>query len=246
MLDNLTRGVAGEFLWAGHRIRVGGDIQSPVFIIRDLCDVLTLNHIKAISRMPSWALGPSIRIDAPKGPVEGGLFQSKKVPLEGAPSSGQGRGDFATVTEAGLYYLILRARSEIAEAFQRWVCVELLPTLRKQGFYVQAGVDPVVARTEAAASLRGQAKRLRSQAREIDERAEVLARLDDGATVAEVLTDAGQTCTGAELQSAICRAFSWGKAHRIPIGRRAGGIAVMPRAAIRSALGLDQAKLSLS
>ena len=133
----------------------------------------------------------------------------------------------------------------MAEAFQKWVCVELLPTLRKQGFYVQAGVDPVVARTEAAASLRGQAKRLRAQARELDERAEVLARLDDGATVAEVLADAGQPCAGAELQSAICRAFAWGKAHRVPIGRRAGA-AVMPRAAIRAALGLDQANLGLA
>lgn len=39
------------------------------------------------------------------------------------------------VTESGLYTVILNSRSERAKPFRRWVTHEVLPTIRKQGYY---------------------------------------------------------------------------------------------------------------
>ena len=41
-----------------------------------------------------------------------------------------------TVSEAGLYKLIMRSRKENAKPFQRWVTHEVLPTIRKHGAYM--------------------------------------------------------------------------------------------------------------
>ena len=39
------------------------------------------------------------------------------------------------VTESGLYTVILRSRSEKAKSFRRWVTHDVLPSIRKQGYY---------------------------------------------------------------------------------------------------------------
>lgn len=39
------------------------------------------------------------------------------------------------VTESGLYTVILRSRSKKAKPFRRWVTHEVLPSIRKQGYY---------------------------------------------------------------------------------------------------------------
>jgi hypothetical protein len=39
------------------------------------------------------------------------------------------------LTEAGLYYLIMRSNKPEAKLFQRWVVTEILPTIRKTGKY---------------------------------------------------------------------------------------------------------------
>lgn len=39
------------------------------------------------------------------------------------------------VNEPGLYHVILTSRSEKAKPFRRWVTHEVLPSIRKQGFY---------------------------------------------------------------------------------------------------------------
>lgn len=41
----------------------------------------------------------------------------------------------ATLRESGLYWLILRSDKPLAEPFQRWVCEEVLPQIRKTGAY---------------------------------------------------------------------------------------------------------------
>ena len=44
------------------------------------------------------------------------------------------------INEAGLYSLILRSKKPEAKPFQRWVTHELLPQLRKVGFYGQLDI----------------------------------------------------------------------------------------------------------
>jgi prophage antirepressor-like protein len=41
----------------------------------------------------------------------------------------------AIVNEPGIYSLIFRSRKPEAKAFKRWIAHEVLPTLRRQGFY---------------------------------------------------------------------------------------------------------------
>ena len=42
------------------------------------------------------------------------------------------------IDEAGLYSLVMRAKTEKAEAFQEWVTSEVLPAIRKHGGYLTA------------------------------------------------------------------------------------------------------------
>ena len=45
------------------------------------------------------------------------------------------QGETWFVNEAGLYHVILTSKSEKSRPFRRWVTHEVLPSLRKQGFY---------------------------------------------------------------------------------------------------------------
>ena len=46
------------------------------------------------------------------------------------------------VNEPGLYQLIFGSKLEAAERFQRWVYEEVLPSIRKNGFYVKDNLTP--------------------------------------------------------------------------------------------------------
>ncbi len=43
------------------------------------------------------------------------------------------------INEAGLYSLILRSEKPEAKAFKKWVCSEVLPSIRKSGSYISLG-----------------------------------------------------------------------------------------------------------
>lgn len=45
------------------------------------------------------------------------------------------------VSEAGMYEVILRSNSEKAKLFRKWVCGEVLPSIRKSGGYMVARAD---------------------------------------------------------------------------------------------------------
>ena len=45
------------------------------------------------------------------------------------------------VSESGMYEVILRSNSEKAKSFRKWVCGEVLPSIRKSGGYMVAKVD---------------------------------------------------------------------------------------------------------
>lgn len=46
-----------------------------------------------------------------------------------------GRQDVSIVNEAGLYSLIFSSRKPAARAFEKWVTTEVLPSIRRHGFY---------------------------------------------------------------------------------------------------------------
>ncbi len=96
-------------------IRVYGDFIKPLFVAVDVCNALKLTN-------PS----ESLKALAP--------FERAKLNL------GAGKPNVNAVTESGLYTLILRCRDAIKEGtfayrFRLWVTNEVLPALRKQGYY---------------------------------------------------------------------------------------------------------------
>ena len=50
--------------------------------------------------------------------------------------------DVAVINESGLYVLTLSSRKQEAKDFKRWITHELLPSLRRQGFYISTGITP--------------------------------------------------------------------------------------------------------
>lgn len=49
-----------------------------------------------------------------------------------------GKQETTIIDEAGLYSLVMRAKTDKAEAFQEWVTSEVLPAIRKHGGYLTA------------------------------------------------------------------------------------------------------------
>ena len=68
---------------------------------------------------------------------------------------------FRTVTEAGLYSLILGSRKPQARAFRRWVTHEVLPQIRETGSYIK---QPRTAIEWAHAFIRVESERIRLEA----------------------------------------------------------------------------------
>jgi prophage antirepressor-like protein len=44
--------------------------------------------------------------------------------------------EFNIVSESGLYSLLMRSRKPVAKPFQKWVTKDVLPSIRKDGFYI--------------------------------------------------------------------------------------------------------------
>lgn len=88
----------------------------PYFIAKDVCDLLGLtNSRKAVKDMDDDEKGVTIGY-TPGGPQE-----------------------MATINESGLYHLIFQSRKPEAKAFRKWVTSEVLPSIRKNGYYIAPG-----------------------------------------------------------------------------------------------------------
>ena len=59
---------------------------------------------------------------------------------QGTPTT-SGNQQMLFVNESGLYALILSSKLESAKRFKHWVTGEVLPSIRKQGGYMVAGID---------------------------------------------------------------------------------------------------------
>lgn len=95
-------------------VRIVGTINNPMFVVKDICDILGLKNVT-----------DSIKIIPEKW--------KKTINF-----STETRGEQLTniVNEAGLYKLIMRSNKLIAQKFQEWICEEVLPSIRKSGEYI--------------------------------------------------------------------------------------------------------------
>lgn len=160
-------------------LRVFGSPEEPLFIAREVCDALGLSKYRdALQRVPEWAQGRPLRVDtetAGKASTQGGRFPAESVDSDSTVSGATGgRGWLATLTEAGLYYLVLRSDRPEAEAFQAWVCREVLPAIRKAGFYAATGGEPAQLKRLRVLELETEAQRHLLAAEEANRRIQLL------------------------------------------------------------------------
>lgn len=87
----------------------------PWFVAKDVCDVLGLTKYRdAISSLDAdEKQGCPLLLDTPGG-----------------------KQSVAIINESGLYSLILKSRKPEAKAFKKWVTSEVLPSIRKYGYYI--------------------------------------------------------------------------------------------------------------
>lgn len=105
------------FDFKGNKVRTAGTWERPLFCAADVCVVLSIADVAdACGR-----LDPEDVEEVPQKTHNPG-------------SSGIGR-PALYVTESGLYQLILGSRKHQARPFKRWVTGEVLPTIRKLGYY---------------------------------------------------------------------------------------------------------------
>lgn len=90
------------------QIRVVGTFDQPQWVAKDICDVLGIGN-------PSKALLDFD--DDEKGTIT------------------IGNTPYLVVTEPGLYRLVLLSRKPAAKLFKRWICHEVLPSIRLHGCY---------------------------------------------------------------------------------------------------------------
>lgn len=55
--------------------------------------------------------------------------------------TGYGVKEFTMITEAQLYFVMMRSRAKVAREFRQWICNEVLPSIRKTGGYTLAQKD---------------------------------------------------------------------------------------------------------
>ena len=87
--------------------------NQPWFVAKDVCNVLNIaNSRDAISALD----------DDEKGVANTDTLGGSQ--------------DMVCVNESGLYHLIFKSRKKVAREFRKWVTSEILPSIRKYGFFM--------------------------------------------------------------------------------------------------------------
>ena len=85
----------------------------PWFVAKDVCEILELTN----SRKATAGLDD----------------EEKGVTISDTPG---GQQSLTIINESGLYSLIMQSRKPQAKAFKKWVTSEVLPSIRKYGYYI--------------------------------------------------------------------------------------------------------------
>ena len=95
--------------------------DEPLFCLKDVCDSLGLQVGAVVNRLQSCHIS-SIKV-------------ATEVISHGAATGKMQEQEMFFVTEPDLYRVIFQSRKPSARKFQDWVFEEVLPTLRKEGYY---------------------------------------------------------------------------------------------------------------
>jgi prophage antirepressor-like protein len=119
------RPVNNSFLFSDHKVRMAiDDNGDPWFCAKDVCEAIDI------------------------------VWQGAAKTLKNSPKEWQGVGKLPTpsgvqdtffITEPAVYRLIFRSNKPQAIEFTNWVCAEVLPTIRRQGYFGQLNANQCVA-----------------------------------------------------------------------------------------------------
>lgn len=98
------------------QVRVAGDKDSPLFCLKDVCDVLGHTNHKMVKASIINEFGEGV---------------NQTYPLETAGGIQQA----IFITEPQLYFVLMRSDKPKAKPFRQWVVNEVLPQIRKTGSY---------------------------------------------------------------------------------------------------------------
>ena len=101
-------------MFEGHKVRVLGTPEKPLFVLADVCKVLEVGHAGTVKKR----LNDSV---VSNHTIKDSLNRSRQV---------------TAINEDGLYDVIFDSRKPQAKRFRQWVTGEVLPTIRKHGAYM--------------------------------------------------------------------------------------------------------------
>lgn len=106
------------FAFGDRKVRTAGTHEAPLFCAGDTCEVLGYRDVsQACERLDQDDV---VQLGAEKG--------SQRVLYVGANAN-------MYVTESGLFALILGSNKPEAKVFKKWVTAEVLPEIRRRGYY---------------------------------------------------------------------------------------------------------------
>lgn len=127
-------------------IRIAGTSEEPLFCLTDICKTLDL------------------QVGATKNRLD-----EKGISLINTPTNG-GIQRLTYVNEKNLYKVIMRSDKPNAEAFQDWVCGEVLPSIRKHGAYMtDETIEKVLTDPDIIISLATRLKESKERNRQLEE-----------------------------------------------------------------------------
>jgi prophage antirepressor-like protein len=109
-----------EYVFGKRKVRVVEIDGNPWFVAMDVCKVLDLGNITEALR------------NHPENEVDD--FSNTEV-VSAPDSIGRKNPRLKIINEPGLYRLVFQSRKPEAEAFKTWVFWEVLPAIRRQGYY---------------------------------------------------------------------------------------------------------------
>ncbi|WP_199614706.1 phage antirepressor [Paenibacillus alkalitolerans] len=102
------------FTYNGIQFRTISRNGEPWFVLKDVCDVLEIDHIATVKRRLSDDVVSNHPIPDALGRMQ----------------------DTTIINEDGLYDVILESRKPEAKAFRKWITSEVVPSIRKHGAYM--------------------------------------------------------------------------------------------------------------
>lgn len=99
-------------VFEGNEVRVVGTPEQPLFVLRDVCNVLEIQHTQSVVQR------------------YGGDGVFSKYIIQDRFGRSQ---EMTTVNEEGLYEILFDSRKKEAKHFRKWVTSEVLPSIRKDG-----------------------------------------------------------------------------------------------------------------